>query len=61
MPAEINGVWQVDAGHSRGMGDTGAPGTFVKMFVGQPSVWFEVYRDDANGGEYNLLETIHLD
>ena len=59
--AKINGVWQLDAGHSRGKGDTGSPSTFLKMFVGQSGVWFEVYRDDANGGEYNLLDTIYLD
>jgi len=59
--AKINGVWQVDAGHSRGIGDTGARSTFLKMFVGQSAVWFEVYRDDSNGGEYNLMDTIYLD
>lgn len=59
--ANFNGVWQVDSGHSRGKGDIGAPSTFIKMLVGQSSVWFEVYRDDANGGEYNLMETIYLD
>ncbi len=59
--AKINGVWQLDAGHSRGKGDTGSPSTFLKVFVGESGVWFELYRDDANGGDYELMETIHID
>jgi predicted phosphodiesterase len=59
--AKINGVWQLDAGHSRGIGDTGSPSTFLKIFVSNSDVWFEVYRDDADGGEYRLMNSIHID
>ncbi len=58
--AKINGIWQVDAGHARGLGDTGAQSTFLKVFVGENSSWVEVYRDDANGGKYSLTRTVEL-
>lgn len=58
--SNINGLWQLDAGHSRGLGDTGAPSTFLKFLVGKRSCWVEVYRDDANGGPYLLTQTIDL-
>lgn len=50
--ARITGVWQIDAGHARGIGDTGAPSTFVLVHVGEGQVWYEAYRDDASGGSY---------
>ncbi len=58
--AKINGLWQFDAGHSRGMGDTDAPSSFLKFFVGKNICQVEIYRDDANGGEYRLKKTITL-
>ncbi len=51
---EIGGVWQLDAGHSRGMGDTGARSTFILVHVDFGFVSFETYRDDASGGPYTL-------
>lgn len=59
--SKINGLWQLDAGHSRGIGDTGAPSTFLKILVGEKTCWVEVYRDDSNGGPYALTQTIVLD
>ncbi len=59
--AKINGVWQIDAGHARGMGDTGARSTFLKVNVGDEGVSVEVYRDDAKGGEYALRRVVALD
>jgi hypothetical protein len=59
--AKINDLWQVDAGHSRGLGDEGAPSTFLKFFVGEKDVEVKVYRDDANGGEYKLTKSFVLD
>jgi len=56
----INGLWQLDVGHARGIGDRGAPSTFLKLFVGKQTSWVEVYRDDANGGPYVLTHTITL-
>jgi hypothetical protein len=51
---QIDGVWQLDAGHSRGMGDTGARSTFILIHVSGGVVTFETYRDDASGGPYAL-------
>jgi len=51
---KIDGVWQMDVGHARGMGDTGAPSTFVLIHVDGDIVTFETYRDDAQGGLYTL-------
>jgi len=49
---EVDGVWQVDVGHARGLGDTGARSTFVVIRVADGMVTYETYRDDANGGPY---------
>ena len=50
----IDGVWQLDVGHARGLGDTGAQSTFVMVHVDGDVVIFEAYRDDANGSSYAL-------
>ena len=47
---QIDGVWQVDVGHARGLGDTGAQSTFTLIHVCDGAVTFETYRDDADGG-----------
>ena len=49
---QIDGVWQIDVGHARGLGDTGARSTFVVIHVDDGVVTFEAYRDDAAGGPY---------
>lgn len=59
--AKINGLWQIDAGHSRGLGDPNVPSTFLRVLVGQDASWVEAYRDDGNGGAYTLTQTIALD
>lgn len=51
---QINGMWQVDAGHARGLGDPGARSTFLIIEVSQHSVAYKTYRDDADGGAYTL-------
>jgi hypothetical protein len=48
----IEGVWQLDAGHARGIGDTRAQSTFAVIEVGEGVVRYEVYRDDSSGGSY---------
>jgi hypothetical protein len=48
----IGGVWQIDAGHARGLGDIGAPSTYVRIHVSSSSVWFETFRDNTQGGSY---------
>jgi hypothetical protein len=50
----LDGVWQIDAGHARGLGDTGAASTFVLVQVRGSSATYQMYRDDANGGAYAL-------
>jgi hypothetical protein len=54
---EIDGVWQLDAGHARGKGDTGARSTFIMINVDANGVTFKTYRDDADGGAYVLAHT----
>ena len=54
---EIDGVWQLDAGHARGKGDTGARSTFIVINVDANGVTFKTYRDDADGGSYTLAHT----
>ncbi len=53
----INGVWQVDVGHARGLGDTGARSTFVMIHVSGEAITYSAYRDDADGGAYTLMHT----
>jgi predicted phosphodiesterase len=42
--ARIDGVWQVDAGHARGLGDAGADSTFLLITVSDQLVLLEAYR-----------------
>jgi hypothetical protein len=51
---QIDGVWQLDVGHARGRGDTGAASTFVLLDVSEAGVAYRTYRDDRNGGAYTL-------
>jgi hypothetical protein len=53
--ARIDGVWQLDAGHARGLGDSGARSTFVLIQVNGTTISYQTYRDDANGGGYSLM------
>ena len=60
--AKINGLWQVDPGHCRGIGDKGAPSTFLKFRLADDGIWHvDVYRDDMKGGPYRLRHTFALD
>jgi Calcineurin-like phosphoesterase len=51
---QIGGVWQVDAGHARGLGDPGADSTFLVVQVEPSRVLYQTYRDDGHGGSYSL-------
>lgn len=51
---KMDGVWQLDAGHARGLGDTGAQSTFILIHVNGDLATFETFRDDADGGLYVL-------
>jgi PKD repeat protein len=54
----VDGVWQVDAGHARGAGDTGAPSTFVVVHVDGGTVTFDTYRDEHDG-TYDYDDVTH--
>jgi hypothetical protein len=54
----IDGVWQVDVGHARGKGDTGAPSTFVAVHVEGDTVTYEARRD-RHDGEYDYDDIVH--
>jgi hypothetical protein len=56
----IDGVWQVDVGHARGLGDTGAPSTFVIISIDDLNVAFDVYRAIDKGVPYNLMHSGRL-
>ncbi len=58
--AKINGIWQIDAGHSRGIGDKGTKSTFLKINVGRKQCSVDVYRCDSNCENYPLTRTIVL-
>jgi hypothetical protein len=55
---KIDGVWQVDVGHARGAGDTGAPSTFVMVHVDGITVTFDTYRD-VHDGTYDYDDITH--
>lgn len=58
---KFQGVWQLDAGHARGAGDTGAPSTFLKIRVAGTQAWLDIFRADKNGMNYQLKRTVELD
>jgi hypothetical protein len=53
-----DGVWQIDAGHARGVGDIGAPSTFVRITVDGGYVTYQTYRtmNPANYCVYSLRD-----
>ena len=56
----LDGVWQVDAGHARGRGDTGARSTFLMVHVDGGTVAVDAYRDSYGNGPYALTDTVTL-
>ncbi len=57
---QLYGIWQIDAGHSRGLGDSVARSTFVMIHVNGPMVTYETYRDDGHGGPYGMADSGYL-
>ncbi len=57
----LGGVWQIDAGHARGLGDKGARSTFLKIHVKRSGCRLDIYRDDNKGGPYALRRSVSLD
>ena len=51
---EQDGIWQIDAGHARGLGDAEAPSTLAVIWVRGMAAGYDIYRDDAQGGMYTL-------
>ena len=58
--AKINGIWQIDAGHSRGTAEQGGQSTFLKVHVGNNNCWIDVYRLDLSKKVYQLTETVTI-
>lgn len=55
-----DGVWQIDAAHASGLGDSGARSTVLLVHVRGGLVAFNALRDDAAGGNYTLRERRYL-
>jgi hypothetical protein len=54
-------VWQIDVGHARGYGDTGARSTFIMFYVmDDGSVWLTTYRLNLASHNYKLTETSQI-
>lgn len=53
-----DGVWQVDTGHARGAGDTGAASTFLMIHVDKDRVTYNAYRD-VHDRDYDYDDIIH--
>lgn len=51
---KIQGVWQLDCGHARGKGDTGALSTFIRVTVSGGDCRYEVFRADSGGENYRV-------
>ena len=59
--AKINGLWQIDTGHARGIGDMGSRSTFLKIYVSHDICRIEAYRLDSKENTYVLTDNIKLD
>jgi hypothetical protein len=57
----MDGVWQIDAGHARGMADTGAPSTFIRISVWKVGgVTYETYRQNLSTQAYRIADLGNL-
>ena len=56
----IAGVWQLDCGHARGLGDKGARSTFIKIQVTRAGCRADIRRADVNGENYTLTRSVKL-
>jgi len=58
---KIDGVWQIDVGHARGIGDKGSRSTYIRFEVnGKGDVNFTTYRLDFNTRNYEIFESVSL-
>ena len=53
---QVEGVWQLDSGHTHGVADPGAPSDFIVIEISSSEVAYQPYRDDRNGGAYTLQD-----
>lgn len=54
---EVEGVWQIDAGHARGIADSGARSTFILFYIMKDlTVWHSTYRINFSTYNYELTE-----
>jgi hypothetical protein len=52
------GVLQLDAGHARGLGDTGAASSFMLVRVNDARITYEIYRD-TGGTSWDYQDIVH--
>ena len=56
-----SGVWQIDSGHARGTGDTGARSTFLMLYAMEDGrLWCGAYRLDRGANRYELTDFLQL-
>jgi len=54
-------VWQIDAGHARGTGDTGSRSTFLLVYIMDDNkIWVSTYRLNAHSNKYELTSMDQL-
>jgi predicted phosphodiesterase len=54
---EFNSVWQIDAGHARGIADSGARSTFILFYILEnQEVWYYTYRMNFKNYNYDFVE-----
>ncbi len=51
-----DGVWQIDAGHARGAGDTGAKSTYIIVSINDNLVEYETFRINQDTFEYESAD-----
>ena len=56
--ARINGLWQINSAHARGLGDPGAASTFLRICIQPDGAKCDFYRASATG--YQLVYEEHL-
>jgi hypothetical protein len=58
---EQNGIWQIDVGHARGIGDRGAMSTVVMIYVMESGeVWSYTYRLNQDEKRWRLADSNQL-
>lgn len=54
----FDGVRQIDSGHARGLSDTGARSTFLRITVGEDdSVSYQTWRQNLTTGKYGIADS----